>query len=182
MNSDLDVIYESPAAALILGYDPGELAGKDALGMVHADDVSTIARELSELAANPGETGSAEARVRHRDGTWRIVEAVGRNLLHDPDVNGIIIDFRDITERRLEEQTQRHQIASSVAAMRFDLTKSEQEVLALIVEGKSNRQVAERLVISPSTVKFHIGNILRKMDVANRTEAVALALRGQPTA
>jgi PAS domain S-box-containing protein len=182
MNGDLDVIYESPAAALILGYNPGELAGKDALGMVHADDVSTIARELSELAANPGETGSAEARVRHRDGTWRIVEAVGKNLLHDPLVNGILIDYRDITERRREEQARGQRAAASVAAQRFDLTESEQEVLALIAEGKSNRQVAERLVISPSTVKFHVGNILRKLGVTNRTEAVALALQCQPAA
>jgi len=180
MNGDLDVIYESPAAALILGYNPGELAGKDALGMVHADDTSTIARELTELAANPGATGSAEARVRHRDGTWRIVEAVGKNLLHDPDVNGIIIDYRDITERRWQEQARGQRAAA--AAERFDLTESEQEVLALILEGKSNRQVAERLVISPSTVKFHVGHILRKLGVTSRTEAVALVLRGQPTA
>jgi PAS domain S-box-containing protein len=179
MNADLDVIYESPAAALILGYDPGEMAGKAALGMVHADDASTVARELAELAASPGGMGRAEARVRHRDGTWRIMEAVGRNLIHDPDVNGIVLDFRDITERKREEQSGQHRPAHR-AAERFDLTESEFEVLALIMEGRSNRQVAERLVISPSTVKFHTGNILRKMGVANRTEAVALALRGQP--
>jgi PAS domain S-box-containing protein len=181
MNSDLETIYESPNAAIILGYNPGELAGKDALSMIHADDVSTIARQLTELASNPDETGVAEARVKHRDGTWRIVEAVGKNLLHDPNVNGIVIDFRDITERRLEEQTRGQRIASSVAAKRFDLTKSEQEVLALILEGMSNRQVAERLLISPSTVKFHVGNILNKLGVTNRTEAAVIALQCRST-
>jgi len=182
LTGDLEVIYESPAAALILGYNPGEMADKGALGMVHPDDVSSLARELSDLAANPGGTGRAETRVRHRDGTWRIMEGVGKNLVHDPNVGGIVFDFRDVTERRHEEQAGEQRAACRAAAAKFDLTKSETEVLALIVTGESNRQVAERLVISRSTVKFHVGNILRKLGVTNRTEAAAKVLRGQPSA
>lgn len=59
----------------------------------------------------------------------------------------------------------------------YDLTPREQEVLALMAEGHSNPQIAEALVVSRSTVKFHVSSILSKLHVNSRTEAVALALQ-----
>jgi len=59
----------------------------------------------------------------------------------------------------------------------LDLTEREREVLALMVEGLNNTQIAGRLTVSPSTIKSHVSNILSKLGVASRTEAVALALR-----
>lgn len=59
----------------------------------------------------------------------------------------------------------------------FDLTEREHEVLVLMVEGLNNTQIAGRLIVSPSTVKSHVSNILSKFGVASRTEAVTLALR-----
>ena len=58
-----------------------------------------------------------------------------------------------------------------------DLTGREKEVLTLMVEGYSNTQIAEKLVVSPSTVKSHVSNVLSKLGVGSRTEAVALAVR-----
>jgi NarL family two-component system response regulator LiaR len=59
----------------------------------------------------------------------------------------------------------------------FGLTAREQEVLALMVEGLNNAEIAERLVVSRSTAKAHVSNILSKMGVTNRAEAIVLALR-----
>lgn len=59
----------------------------------------------------------------------------------------------------------------------FDLTEREQEVLNLLVRGQSNQQIAEALVISITTVKAHISNILSKLQVSSRTEAIAYALK-----
>jgi two-component system, NarL family, response regulator LiaR len=59
----------------------------------------------------------------------------------------------------------------------LDLTEREREVLALMVEGLNNIQIAARLTVSPSTIKSHVSNVLSKLGVASRTEAVTLALR-----
>ncbi len=61
----------------------------------------------------------------------------------------------------------------------FDLTEREREVLVLMVEGLNNSQIAKRLVVSPSTAKFHVSSVLSKLGAASRTEAVAIALQNK---
>ena len=67
--------------------------------------------------------------------------------------------------------------ANRLPAPGLDLTEREREVLALMVEGLNNTQIAGRLMVSSSTIKSHVSNILSKLGVASRTEAVTLALR-----
>ncbi|HEY5269299.1 MAG TPA: response regulator transcription factor [Anaerolineales bacterium] len=69
------------------------------------------------------------------------------------------------------------QTASQPPAPGHDLTERECEVLTLMIEGLNNTQIAGRLTVSPSTIKSHVSNILSKLGVASRTEAVTLALR-----
>ncbi len=67
--------------------------------------------------------------------------------------------------------------ANQTAAPGLDLTEREREVLALMIEGLNNTQIAGRLTVSPSTIKSHVSNILSKLGVTSRTEAVSVALR-----
>ncbi len=67
--------------------------------------------------------------------------------------------------------------ANQPPAPGLDLTQREREVLGLMIEGLNNTQIAARLTVSPSTIKSHVSNILSKLGVASRTEAVTLALR-----
>ena len=69
--------------------------------------------------------------------------------------------------------------ASRPPAPGYDLTEREREVLALMIEGLNNTQIAGKLTVSPSTIKSHVSNILSKLGVTSRTEAVTLALRNR---
>ena len=71
------------------------------------------------------------------------------------------------------------QITQQLPIPGLDLTEREREVLVLMVEGLNNTQIAGRLTVSPSTIKSHVSNVLSKLGVASRTEAVTLALRNR---
>ncbi len=85
--------------------------------------------------------------------------AAGRSIL-SPDVAEVLV-----------------QAAGQPPKPGLNLTERERAVLILMVEGLNNTQIAEKLGVSPSTIKSHVSNILDKLDVSSRTEAVTLALR-----
>jgi len=178
LGSELEVKYENPSISRILGYQPGEFIGKDTFAVIHPDDMPRVASRLTNMIHNPDDTGShAQCRARHKDGTWRVVDAVANNLLHDPIVKGIVIVVHKVSRRSKDVQELAEDAAALVTAKKYHLTETENTVLSLITKGKSNPQIAEHLVVSPSTVRFHVTSILRKLGVTSRTEAAAIALR-----
>jgi NarL family two-component system response regulator LiaR len=68
-------------------------------------------------------------------------------------------------------------VATQPGPVGYDLSDREREVLALMVKGMNNTEIAERLVVSLSTIKHHVSHILSKLDAANRAEAVAMAVK-----
>lgn len=101
------IIYESPSAGRSLGYQPEEMLGRRAIDFIHPDDVPATQAALARAMADPSGTHVLEYRIRHGDGTWRVREGSGRNLLHDPNVRGFVINSRDITERKQAEEALR---------------------------------------------------------------------------
>ena len=177
MGPKLQILYQNPATARILGYHLGDLVGEDALGLIHPDDMRMTAHRLSRVSQIPGDVARAHLRVKHKDGIWHAIDVWANNLLQNPAVNGLVIYFRDVSGSLGAEGVRAEQTAAILTAKEFHLTQSELRILALLVDGRSNAKVAEQLVISPSTVRFHVTNIIRKLGVANRTEAAALAVR-----
>jgi len=98
-DSDWNIMYVSPGREGILGFQPAEVVGREAFSFVHPDDIPGVKNLFDECLANPGRPISSIARVRHKDGSWRILEGVFTNLLHDPQVRGIVNNYRDITKR-----------------------------------------------------------------------------------
>jgi diguanylate cyclase (GGDEF)-like protein/PAS domain S-box-containing protein len=101
------VLYASPSTTRVLGYEAGEFTGSMGFDVLHPRDRDGIEALFAQLAQEPGGRLVAEARVRHKDGAWRWVEAIGTNLLAEPTVQAIVVNYRDITERKNAEEALR---------------------------------------------------------------------------
>jgi PAS domain S-box-containing protein len=92
-------VYTSDSYKTVLGYDPAELNGRDVLDFVHKDDLPAAAESHERTASGVDETVHVTLRCRHKDGTWRTLDARARNLLHDPAIAGIVSASRDVTQQ-----------------------------------------------------------------------------------
>jgi PAS domain S-box-containing protein len=104
VDSDMTVRYASPSVERTFGYEPEELVGQSAMSFVDPDDVEQAMGQFAQLLQSGGVFEQQEFRVRHADGTWRIAEAVASNLLNHPVVEGIVVNFHDVTERKHAEE------------------------------------------------------------------------------
>jgi PAS domain S-box-containing protein len=100
--------YESPPIARVLGHRPDEMLGSPMSALVHPDDLDRVRDTIVDAAAGGGSI-VVECRFRRKDGSWCDVEAVVTNLLDDPSVRGIVLNWRDVTERkRAEDERSRY--------------------------------------------------------------------------
>jgi PAS domain S-box-containing protein len=104
LNADGTIRYQSPSYESVLGYVPEEEVGRNMLDNIHPDDVTKVSEDFARLLQDPGYTSHFEVRVRARDGSWHVLEGVSRNLLHHPAVEGIVVNLRDVTERKQAEE------------------------------------------------------------------------------
>ena len=96
--------YASPSSERVTGYPVEELLGMSAFVLLHADDLTSVQQKLAILLERPGDFVTMEYRIRHKSGSWRWMEGTATNLLHDPAIQAIVVNFRDIHERKELEQ------------------------------------------------------------------------------
>jgi PAS domain S-box-containing protein len=105
------VTFVSESIRRILGHRPEDLIGSDIFNFVHPSDAAIMQRFLASCAYNVGATYVAEVRIRHGNGDWSLVEVFGDNRLNDAAVRGIVVNFRDVSERkRIEDDLDQRQI------------------------------------------------------------------------
>ena len=97
------IFYASPAAARVLGYTLEELRGREVLELMHPEERETAARLREALLRAPGKVTVDETRMVHRDGGWRWIELTRANLLAEPSVGAVVMNLRDISERKQAE-------------------------------------------------------------------------------
>ncbi|MFI5394789.1 MAG: response regulator [Candidatus Binatia bacterium] len=99
LNADGTVRYQSPSVERVLGYAPEATIAQNAFNLVHPDDVASAVNTFASATSTSGVPVSVVCRGRHRDGSWRVIEAVTMNLLEEPAVGGFVVNARDVTER-----------------------------------------------------------------------------------
>ena len=105
VNADGTIRYQSPSVVRMLGYEPDTLIGTNAFDLIAPDDLARIVEAFMKGLETPGFTHRGEYRFRHFSGEWRHIEIVSRYLLEDPVIAGIIVNGRDITERKQAEES-----------------------------------------------------------------------------
>jgi diguanylate cyclase (GGDEF)-like protein/PAS domain S-box-containing protein len=107
--ADGTVRFVSPSASRVFGYDPSEMLRHTISEMLHPDDRERAATFFANAAQSPGVSGPVEWRFRQTDGSWLHAEILATNLLHDPSVKGVVLNTRDVSERRRLEEQLTHQ-------------------------------------------------------------------------
>jgi diguanylate cyclase (GGDEF)-like protein/PAS domain S-box-containing protein len=107
LEADGTVRFDSPAVERMLGYEPDERVGTSAFDYMHPEEVPPVKRAFSEAVDEYGVQPPVEFRLRHKDGSWRHIEATRSNLLDEPAVRGIVSNSRDVTERKEAERALR---------------------------------------------------------------------------
>jgi PAS domain S-box-containing protein len=104
IDPDGTLTYESPTERRPLGYPPNSFVGHNLFDLFPPDEQAAAASLLEEVVKHPGSSQEALFRLRHQDGSWRWMEGVMTNLLDEPAVQSVVINYRDITERKRAEQ------------------------------------------------------------------------------
>ena len=147
------ILYESPAVERVLGFRSGERIGISAFSQVHPEDVPMTRERFAALLEHPELRVSAEFRARDSEGGWRSFEAVGTNLLEDPVIKGIVVNARDVTERRKAEGALRE----TEERFRWTLEQAAENIFVVDPENK-------RILDANATLQRSLGYTLEELE------------------
>ncbi|MHB1834934.1 MAG: putative bifunctional diguanylate cyclase/phosphodiesterase, partial [Solirubrobacteraceae bacterium] len=109
IGADRRILYQSPSIERVLGYTDAEVTGWQFEQLLHPDEQDRFLRRLTDGAAAGGRDEVIECLLAHRDGTRRHFEILHTDLLSDPSVGGIVLNGRDVSERKAFEEQLAHQ-------------------------------------------------------------------------
>jgi PAS domain S-box-containing protein len=121
VDPDGTITYASPSTKRVLGYEPEELIGEDQFGFESPETREAMADAIEYVLRNPGEIRTVQTRFRRLDGSWRWLESTMRNRLDDDMIDGILVNSRDVSERRrrrrqLQRQNERLEEFASIVS------------------------------------------------------------------
>ncbi|HEU5261857.1 MAG TPA: PAS domain S-box protein [Gemmatimonadales bacterium] len=131
--------YASPSVERLLGYEPRELLERNTFDFIHVDDIALVAEALARAIQRPNVPHSAEFRFRHRDGSWRVLEAIGQARVDYRGTRQLIVNARDVSERRRQERALRdnkERLRTVIAGAPLVLFALDKDGVFTMVEGK----------------------------------------------
>ncbi len=158
-------IYASPSTYRILGYESSEIIGKTAVDRIHPDDWQSLNENGYALAGKHGSSTTVQYRVRHKNGSWLWVETTLTNMLEDQDVRALVVNFCDITQRKLTEDGLRRseeQYRSLVAALDEGIVLMDKNGALVAANSSAERilglteeQIRARNMLGPNWTAVH---------------------------
>ncbi len=104
LSADGRLLWESPSVIHTLGYEQNQHLERNIFELMHPDDLAWTREVFGRVMQKPGNSEEGIFRLLRSDGSWRWIEATATNLLHEPTVQAIIVNYRDVTERRQAEE------------------------------------------------------------------------------
>jgi PAS domain S-box-containing protein len=156
--ADGSVLDTTPVTFRGLGYTLEEYIGRNSFDLLHPDDVPAVRSLLASLLQQPGGKMTAQYRLRHRDGSWRWVEAVGTNLLDEPSVHAIVVNHRDITDRKEADRRKDEWLSMLAHELRGPLSPVSSAVQVLLRMGAEPEVRSAEEVIARQTQ--HLSHIV----------------------
>ena len=128
------ITYTSPSVKRFLGYGPEELIGKGVFDVIHPDDIQRAMLDFAQAVQTEGTEIPNSFCVFHKDGSERVLEGLGKNLLHHPIVSGFIMNVHDVTEsRRLQNQLLRAQKMEAIATLTGGIAHDYNNLVSIIM-------------------------------------------------
>ncbi len=126
------ILYTSPSTTHVLGYQLKELLNTPGFALIHPDDIEPVRRTLAALINSPNHVERLEFRLRHKKGYYIWTETTGTNLLNDPAVGAVVLNYRDITEQRRLDQAKNEFLAITAHQLRNPLSLIRWEMESLL--------------------------------------------------
>ncbi len=167
-----NLIWESPAVVRNLGYEPNAFLGQNIFDLVHPEDRGWTSELYVQLLSEPGGRQFGSFRLLHADGSWRHVEAIVTNLLDDPSVRAMVVNYRDVTERhsaiaQLYDSEQRYRALfenSPVSIWEEDFSEVKRYIDSLKQAGITDLRA---YCSAHPEVLYHCSSLIRVLDVNN---------------
>jgi PAS domain S-box-containing protein len=178
LDGDGTVRFVSGAVERLSGFSPNELIGMDPLSRIHPDDLAHVSKALQNCRRHAGDRVSIEYRALHRNGSWQHREVIAVNRLDDPSIRAIIVNYRDITDRKRSEEA----LVESQDAFTATFQEAPIGIGHTSLEGRwlrVNRRLCDLLGYGPeelTTMNFKA--ITHPEDVGQDTEALTQLLAG----
>jgi PAS domain S-box-containing protein len=174
LNARGKLLYTGPP---ILGYENQQFRGRSVLDLIHPDERHSLRAAFAAFLESPGAVITTEHRLRHKDGSWRWVEAVSKNLLSDRVIGGIVVNYRDVTERkRLEEQFRQTQKLESIGVLAGGVAHDFNNLLTGVL---GNATLALDVLGPERAARSHVEEVIKAAESAAHLTRQLLAYSGK---